>query len=206
MKDQFFDDDRLHLLQLAQNGKIIGDITNERVSCDETTTPAFNTVATYPLKPSGQRFLNNASIVNVISAITGSGGTSIRGVNTLGLHMYKRWELIQDGDIVDTAYPDCVYHNLKQYKNSDEYACISQQLGIAASGTRDTLAGSAQTFNIPLKLLFAIFSKPLPRFLLKGNVEIKGYLRDNVRYCIQTDKTSPTFSITDTYLDLEYQS
>jgi hypothetical protein len=40
--------------------------------------------------------------------------------------------------------------------------------------------------------------------MIQGNFEIRMVLRDAARYCIQTDKTSPTFTITDTYLDLQY--
>ena len=118
--------------------------------------------------------------------------------------MFKRFELVLDNDILETNYPECVHSNLKNYSNSDKYSCISQQLAIGSTSTRNTLAGSAQTLVIPLRLLFSLFAKPFDRAMIEGKLEVKMYLRDNVRYCIQTDKSSPTFSITDTYLDLEY--
>jgi len=204
MKDTFFDNEQLHLINHAQSGNVIGEISNERISCDETTTPAFNTCCTFPLKQAGEKFNTKGSLVFDISAISGSGGTYIRGVNALALFLFKRFELQQDSKIKATTYPDNIYHNLKYYKNSDEYSCISQPLAINTSGNRATLAGSAQTLVIPLSLLFSLFCKPLQRSMLKGNLEIKAYLRDNLRYVIQTDKTAAVLSITDAYLDLEY--
>jgi hypothetical protein len=202
--DSFFDNDQLHLIQHAQNGKIIGEIVNQRVSPDATSTPAFGSVVRYEVKSSGNDQLDDGDIVVDISAIIGSGRTYIRGVNALALFLFKRWEVYQDSTILETTYPENVFQDIRYYSNSDKYSCISQKLAINTSGNRDTLAGSAQKLVIPIKNLFALFSKPLDRAMIKGNLEIRMYLRDDVRYCIQTDKTSPTFSITDTYLDLQY--
>ena len=67
------------------------------------------------------------------------------------------------------------------------------------------LAAFAQVVVIPLALLFGLLSKPLNRVLFNDELEIKFYLRDNVRHVIQTDhSTAPTFTITNCYLNLEY--
>ena len=202
--ESFFDNDQLHLIQHAQNGKVIGQYANQMVSPDATSTPAFGSTVIYEIQKSGDDLVDEACLVVDISAISGSGGTYIRGVNALALYIWKRIELVLDNKIKAVAYPDAIEKNIKYYLNSDKYSCVSQQLAIQAQATRDTLAGSAQKLVIPLKHLFPIFSKPLDRSMIRGTFTIRGYLKDNVRQCIQTDKTGATFSITNTYLDIQY--
>ena len=205
--DSFFDNDQLHLLQHAQNGKIIGEIINQKVSPDATSTPSFGSVIRYDVKPSGDDYLDDGDIVVDISDISGAtGGSYDRCVNGVGLWMFKRFELYQKNDLLGTTYPENIHQDIKYYSDSDKYACISTKLGINTTTNRNTLATGAQRFSISIKKLFALFQRPLDRAMIQGNLEIRAYLRDNVRYVIQTDHNTgtPTFSITDTYLDLQY--
>ena len=205
--NKYFSDENLHLMDFAtskgQNLKGTTDIV--QVNPDSTSTPAFDSIVKYKIRAHGDKYLNKSALVCVIGALSGSGGTYIRGVNALGVFMWSRFELWQHSKHKGTIYADDIFNNILYHCDADEFALISQQIGYDTStSNRNTLGASAQTFVLPLQRLFNVFSKPLDRSLLKDEFEIHGYLRSGVRYVIQTDKTSPTFSITNTYLDLEY--
>ena len=202
--DNFFDNSQLHLIQHAQGGQIIGQVVNQIGKAEPSATPTFGSTVIYKFKKSGDDVLDDEYLIIDISAITGTGGTYIRGVNALGLFMFKAFRLKQNNENVKVIYPDNVMQNIKYYCNSDEYATLSQQLGIYSQTDRNTLAGASQRFAIPLKLLFAVFSKALDMASIKGDLELHAELRGDVQHCIQTDKTLSTFSITNTYLDLQY--
>ena len=207
MKDQFFENEDLHLMDFARSGNIIGEVDNLRVVADETATPTMGSTVTLNVKKNGANsWLDNGVVVFELSALSGgSGGSYNRFVNAIALYLWQRVEILQNSDIKFKNYPEAVHQNMKYYLNQDKYAALSQQLAIGSTSTRNTLAASAQIVVIPLALLCGLFSKPLDRALFNDELEIKFYLRDNVRHVIQTDhSTPPTFTITNCYLDLEY--
>ena len=55
----------------------------------------MSTVVTYNVDKNGDKdWLHKASIVIDVNALSGSGGTYIRFVNTLALFLFKRFEVV----------------------------------------------------------------------------------------------------------------
>lgn len=149
-------------------------------------------------------WLNDARIYIAISAITGSAGTYIRGVNGLGLFLFEGWRLFVDSKEKEYATSAQVFEHLYKNVTSDKWARIAKDIGYDTStSNRNTLAGAAQYFAVPLKWLFNFFAKPVD-ITAYADIEIRCYLKTSVRHCIQTDKTSPTLTFNQFYLDCEY--
>jgi hypothetical protein len=62
--------------------------------------------------------------VITISAITGTSGTYIRGVNALALFVALRFELYQNNNLIETTYPENVFQDTRYFSSSDKYLCI----------------------------------------------------------------------------------
>jgi hypothetical protein len=202
----YFHDEKLHLLDYAQSrGRSVkGEEQVLQVDAKPSITPAFGSMVTFSVDTNGDQFLDDARLVTEISPITGTGGTYIRACNAVGLHMWDRFELKQNGDLLRTRTADDVWADIKYDTDSDRYARISQDIGVAAITDRNTFAASAQTFALSCKRIFGEFSTALDRNIMKGKLEILGYLKRDVKFVIQTDQTTPTFAITNCYADLLY--
>jgi hypothetical protein len=207
MSQSYFHSDENHLMDFAMSKgrNLKGKAEILQVKPDATNTPAFGSIVTYKIRRNGDQFLNKGHLVTVISPVTKTGGTYARLSNAGGIFMWKRFEIWQFGELKRTVQADFVFNNLLYNTNNDHFSFISQAIGYDVStSNRNTAAGGAQTFAINLQRLFNLFAKPLDRTLINDDLEIRGYLQDSVVNVCQTDGTSPTFTITDTYLDLEY--
>ena len=82
-------------MNFAKNWKIIGAVDNVKVAAKPNATPSMSTVVTYNVDKNGDKdWLHKASIVIDVNALSGSGGTYIRFVNTLALFLFKRFEVV----------------------------------------------------------------------------------------------------------------
>lgn len=158
-----------------------------------------------PVERNGEyEWLSDARIIITIPAITGAGGTYIRGVNALALFMHQDWVLLVDQKPKKRISARQVFEQLYKNVDSDRWERIKNDIGYETNtATRNTNASSAQYFSINLKWLFNFFAKPVDISSYK-DIEIRCYLKSDKRQCIQTDKTAPVFTFTDYYLDCQY--
>lgn len=210
MSSYFYDSAYVNNHYVRSNGTtILGEfLVDQKVSDPTPNNISFGSSQGFikfivPVK-GDQLFLVDSRAQIDISAITGTGGTYIRGVNALGLYMFDKFALYCNGELAQMITSDQVFTDLLYNIDAERWTSIAKNIGYDTStSNRNTLAGSAQTFVIPLKWLFGLFAKPLNVNLYK-EIEVRFYLKSSIRYCIQTDKTSPTFSYSNFILDSEY--
>ena len=98
MEDEFFNNEDLHLFQYLKTKEIIGERKNKMVSPKGTAQPAMNSTVTFDLIKNGENdFLNDSSLVILLSACSGSGGSYIRFVNAIALFLFRTFRILQGG-------------------------------------------------------------------------------------------------------------
>ena len=192
----------------ASNGEIVVGNKNYKYVDSQ---PAYSSVAfgssyvnmVVDSNGSGE-WLHDSRLVVKISAMTKTGGTYCRGVNSLALFMFDGFRLFSDSKEKAYVTSDMVFENIYKNVDSDKWARIAADIGYDTTvGNRNTLGASSQMFAIPLKYMFNMFSKPIDIENLK-KIEIRCYLKANIAFCLQTDGTAPTFTFNAFYLDNEY--
>jgi hypothetical protein len=206
MSNFFQNEDNLLINYAQTNGKkLYGETKVLQVTAKPTNQAVAGQTITWDIDANGDQFLDDARIVTVLSALTaGTGGSYQYFIDAVGIYLWDKFDLKQHGEIKRTVYVDNLYNSLKYDLDTDKYARISQDLGIASSTNRATLGASQQTFAISLKRIFNLFTKPLDRSLYKNAFQIVGYLKSDFGKCIQTDKTGVSFTMVDCYLDMSY--
>lgn len=152
----------------------------------------------------GSMWVEKANLQIVISAITKTGGTYVRGVNALPIFMFNDIELWQGGRKLSTVYPTKIFEETYAHNDSDEIQILKPALGIDSDANRATAAAAAQTFTIEMDELFALFSQPIEYFLLREELQFRFHPISSAALLVQTDGTSPTFSITSAVLNVSY--
>lgn len=212
MSSELFANSDLQLAQYVSNqGQILQGKTDVvQTPSNPTNTPSYSnsTPMVFKINKNGDTWLEDARIVVLVSAATGTGGTYIRFVNAAGIFIFERFQLFQKGVEVDNSTADQVFTNLLFFKSQEELLNISPRIAYDATvnsvTNRNTLAASQQTFVLDVRRMFGFFNKPLDISLIDGDLEVRAWFRNNLTYVLQTDKTAPTFSILDCYSDIKY--
>lgn len=151
----------------------------------------------FSILKNGSDVITDIAIKMAVSALTQTGGTYKRGCDGLPNWYHQRYELWSNGALIDTCYPENLDSNLISHNNDDEYTVLKKQVGMGTTAERNTAYASAQTFFLPLKEMFSIFSQPCPINVI-DDLELRVYCgRGSVGALCEYDGTTPVMTLSD---------
>ena len=124
---------------VRSNGStILGDFVTDQKSSDPTAVNiGFGSSQGYikfvvPVK-GDQQFLVDTRAQIDITAITGTGGSFIRGVNGLGLYMFDKFALFCNGEPAQLITSDQVFYDLFYNIDAERWTSIAKNIGYDTS-------------------------------------------------------------------------
>lgn len=179
---------------------LLGD-KDKRLIMGDQSVPALNATSTvdhwFKLDKQGETMYDTLKLVISTSAVTQQGGTYARLVDGAGIFLMERVQVWHDGKQISDVHTDAIYSRYIQDNDGPERDVLFNAVGLGMSTSdRNAAAGAGQTFVLDLDEIFSYFNMKFPRQLLVGDLRIMLRMRA-INDVVETDGSSPSFSITD---------
>jgi hypothetical protein len=153
-------------------------------------------------------FMTGLKLKINVGAMSQTGGSFVRLGHLAGLHFFDRIEILGNTEtVLRTLYNEDLVSYYVHMLDKEELEYQKSLIGYEkTAGTRNTAAGSAQEFVLDLGKVLAMFQKPLPLFLLRGehSLRVRVYYKSNINEIAQYDGTVPLFASHTHSMDVEY--
>lgn len=202
---------KLNKFLMSNKTQLHGEKHAHRENIDNGKLAYGSTISfTLGLNDHGEyKYINNEPVIVIkLSAISGlSGGSYNRFVENLACSFFSEIEIKNNSErIIFFNDPQEIYQLLLLSYKEDEWNKLKSDLGFGTISDRNTAAGSASRYILPLRFIKMFIQRKFPHFLLPNDLEFRFKIISSISSLIETDHNTGTalVNINDIYMDVEY--